>query len=424
MAISAQEVAAESEPIGSSRGSLRRSSTGMTESSSSGSGRSRRSRTGLHSRGAALACAALLVLVCLAPSSGFVRPAAAQEAGGEAACPTCPECAECADCSVFERAAAEIRGQVQGLESQLSAKDAALSGAQSKVEALEKALAEAKEAEASLEKGLAAAAGKLAGTIGELKASKQALSDLEAQLLEAQQQGGEICLPAAASGAILGAWAQAKPHLDTAHEVVSKHVSHAAAVGGDLAQQSLAKGKVVAAEASRVAQTHLAAAAAEAKRHAAPVLEQVDAAAKPYYQPAVEKLDEVTKPYQPKAVEVWGVVRSKCVEAVAYVHSLDLCCKYKDLAKMAAGKLISLCSGVPVLSDWIHPGNEATIVNTLLWAPTATVAYVVLFGGSKKKNKGKKNKGKKNKAANNMASPGKPAFKPSGSPFRPTPRKH
>merc|ERR1719263_486067 len=111
---------------------------------------------------------------------------------------------------------------------------------------------------------------------------------------------------------------------------------------------------------------------------------------------------------------------------VAYVHSLDLCCKYKDLAKAAAGKLIAVCSDVPVVGDLVHAGNETTIANTLVWAPTATVAYVVLFGGSGKKKKKGKGKGRRGNSKNNnrnMASPGKPAFKPSGSPFRPTPPK-
>ncbi len=381
-----------------------------TESASS-SGRSRRSRSRLHSRGAALTCAALLVLACLAPS-GFAQ----EEAAGEA-CPPCEACPEWADCGPCERQVGEVQARVQGLEAQLVEKDAAIARAEVGLQELRQEVQAARAAKGAAEQDLSA---QLASALAELEGSKQALAALEAQ------QGGEICLPPAASGAILGAWAQAKPHLETARELVGRHAAQAAEVGGELAHQSLAKGKVVATEASRLARTHLATAAAEAKRHAAPVLAQVDAAAKPYYQPAVDKLDEVTKPYQPQALEAWAAVRGAGERAVAYVHSLDLCCKYKDLAKAAAGKLSAVCRDGPGVGALVHAGNETTIVNTLVWAPTATVAYVVLFGGSGKKKKKGKGKGRRGNSKNNnrnMASPGKPAFKPSGSPFRPTPPK-
>jgi hypothetical protein len=87
--------------------------------------------------------------------------------------------------------------------------------------------------------------------------------------------------------------------------------------------------------------------------------------------------------------------------------------KYRSLIEAAARKIVIGASGVPQLAEYIHQGTEDMIVNTLLFTPVVTFAYLLLSSFLGVGGKGKK---RKNRKQPHLASPGKPAFKPSGSP--------
>jgi hypothetical protein len=322
-----------------------------------------------------------------------------------------------------ERAAKEMEGKAQGEKQSLETKVASLESKVRDLEATIQSASQEKQSvqgkQADLETKLKETTSKLAEYTHLYQAAEVKLSAQEEELSEQQA----ICLPPVLSRLILSNYARVKPVVVRAVTQTKHHTGQGYQFAVDFSQRSYEQAKPKVVEAAQAAKTHLLAAQEKCLEKMNPAFEKMDEVAKPYYQPLVDKVDEVTKPYQPRAKEIFAMVKGKVVEVMEQLCPLcDAAIdKYRSLMEAAARKIVIGASGVPQLAEYIHQGTEDMIVNTLLFTPVVTFAYLLLSSFLGVGGKGKK---RKNRKQPHLASPGKPAFKPSGSPFRPTPPKN
>ena len=332
-----------------------------------------------------------------------------------------------------------LESQIGVLQGVLDTHKSTLAVAQSTQTGLEAELSQVKQKLEDVTSQYEKATKDLNAATNEYVLVKEELSKLENQVEEVKTKSSQdICLPPAASHAILSNDEKVKPHIEKGVTLTKTYV----AIGWDktveVSRTAYGKTKPAVVDGIHFAKVHFGVVQKKVVEHAQPALQKLDEVAKPYYQPAVDKLDEVTKPYQPKALEIWVLVKGKVEEVVEKTKPLvqEAKTKYRLLAQSLASKVVGHAKGIPQLAGFVHEGTEDTIVNTLVYAPLVTLGYLFLSsfmftgGGSGGKGKkkyamgGKKSKGKQP----HMSSPGKPAFTPTStkgtSPFRPTPPKN
>lgn len=323
-----------------------------------------------------------------------------------------------------QQAAKEVEGRVQSEKASLETKVASL---ETKVRDQETAIQAAAQEKQSIQEKHADLENKLKETTSKLAEYTHLYQAAEVKL-SAQEKESEqlVCLPPGISQVILSNYAKVKPVIARAVTQTKQHTEQGYRFAVDFSQKSYEKAKPKVVEAAHVAKTHLLFAQEKCLEKMNPAFEKIDEVAKPYYQPVVDKVDEITKPYQPKAKEIFTLVKTKIVELVERTKPLveALLAKYRNLVETVARKLVMSCSGVPQLAAYIHHGTEDMVVNTLLYTPVVTFAYFCLSSFLSGGSQGGKGKRRKNRKQPHLASPGKPAFKPSGSPFRPTPPKN
>jgi hypothetical protein len=256
-----------------------------------------------------------------------------------------------------ERAAKEMEGKAQGEKQSLETKVASL---ESKVRDLEATIQSASQEKQSVQGKQADLETKLKETTSKLAEYTHLYQAAEVKLSAQEEELSEqqaICLPPVLSRLILSNYARVKPVVVRAVTKTKDHTGRGYQFAVDFSQRSYEQAK-------------------------------------------------------PKVVEVMEQLCPLCDAAID---------KYRSLIEAAARKIVIGASGVPQLAEYIHQGTEDMIVNTLLFTPVVTFAYLLLSSFLGVGGKGKK---RKNRKQPHLASPGKPAFKPSGSPFRPTPPKN
>lgn len=274
---------------------------------------------------------------------------------------------------------------------------------------------ETSEARDKLENKVSKLEERLTDTIEELKEVKIALAK-ELALKEGKDK--EICLPPGVTLYILAADYSLRhyvyPKFERGFTLVKDTGSKAYSAAAEFTEVAIEKSKPVVLDVTEKAKVHLGVAHGKALETLNPLFAKLDEVAKPYYTVVIEKVDEVTKPYQPKAKETYLVVKGAVLDVASKVLPAvqDAYGKYKEAVVMVVTK-----AKEGVLEGYVHAGNEVYIVNTLVLAPLlGAYLFFSSFRGKKKTTMKQPSRG--------VGSPGRPAFKPSTSPFRPTSKKN
>jgi len=302
----------------------------------------------------------------------------------------------------------QLKAQEESLtkqyEQQLKQQDAAKSGLLGEKKAIEADVASAKKAVASLQSSIKDKDSTIAKLKAELQKAKSDVDEIKSELAGIE---GDLCLPKPVSNVLLNTWKTTKPMVFAFYTKTSE------------------KAIPLLRKTSEIVKSKVSDAASKAY-----------VVISPYYEPLAEKVDEATKPYQPQAKEVYDTVKGhmtsavdksykmgskhyealkpKVAEAMTKVKPITekAASRYTEYVNIVTGHIISFCKGNPQLAVYVHEGNESTIMNTLFYIPIVTLVLVLYS----------KLRGKKKQKKPVVSSPGRPAFKPQGSPFKATPK--